>query len=310
MGPIAQKLLKELQQLQATATVTDLNEVRRARAQVAAVAEAIDADTLPPGQHLWMDVFKIYAALGSVLLGSATLRSMASRIEAAEEAYTPGGPPMSPVLDSAFVGWWMADLAVGPCQENLCSIVADLASVLRMPPELRDLAHIFAASHLDVFRATPDDSRRTHLTRLATGEEYLAEVAAGVVLPAGLWLGRLLPYPNRYDHSEAVLWGTPYFLDGPEAESKWRAYFDRQTGALKGADRLNRLARHFKGEKNPVRMLDFMMRNYGGQTAEGLLCLRGVPEESHLRPEGPCLRLCGAPGAAAETLVAETLGEG
>ena len=133
MGPVAQRVISELRHAKRS-NVIDLQALREVRElHQESDAEDDDLSRLPPDQATWMKAFKTLGALSHILLGTEALQPLAKRMDEAEGYYMLGGPPMSPVLDSLFVSWWMLDLGTGPKRETLCSIIASAGPVLRMP---------------------------------------------------------------------------------------------------------------------------------------------------------------------------------
>jgi hypothetical protein len=136
MGPIATKLARDLRRT-ARKPVVDLAAIRdlqQVRLGIARAAE--EASQLPPNHHAWMRVFHVLGNIAQLALGSSALRKLADRVDAADSEYMPGGPPQSPILDSFFMSWWMADLTVGPVRESMCSVLADVGPMLGMPADV------------------------------------------------------------------------------------------------------------------------------------------------------------------------------
>ena len=159
------------------ATVIDLAALRDARE----LSQAMDAatagsDELPASHAAWMRSVTVMSAFAGGLLETHALRKLADRVARADEEYMPGGPPQSPVLDSAFASWWMADLPVGPTRETMSSIIADLGPVMGWPAELTRRARLFAQSRMGVYRATTIGTDRVQLDELVTGARTHAHV--------------------------------------------------------------------------------------------------------------------------------------
>jgi len=288
MRPIAAKLLKEIRKVRSS-KVVDLNALRDTRAAVAEMEKLPDGgDLLPPNQQTWMSLFQAFAGFASGLLGLKALRKLATRIEAAEEEYMPGGPPMSPVLDSAFVAWWLLDLPIGPRRETVASIVCDIAPVLGAPREMCEWIDVLGQSRLGVYRVEQIGTDRVRLDEVLTGWSAEAHIPSDMKSRGPLWLTRLLPPIRAEQPSDWVVWTTPYTLIGPDALAQWTAYCERAAadGASEHGERA--LERYFKAADDPTRWLDYIMDGYAGVAKDtGAIVLRGVPDRPRTLPHHP-----------------------
>jgi hypothetical protein len=133
------------------------------------------------------------ALLTNALLGTRALRKAAEQLTAAEEEYAPGGPPMSPILDSVFMSWSLADLPIGPARETLCSIVAEIGPVLGIHPPLMAAAQTLASSRFSVYRVRELSAHPVELTDVCTAQRMEAEVPVDMRQRGPYWLTRLLP---------------------------------------------------------------------------------------------------------------------
>ena len=289
MGPVAAKIVKELRKAK-RAAVIDLAAVRDARELSHAMDVAMPgSDDLPPNHAAWMRSFAVMTAFAGGLLETHALRKLADRVAAADEEYMPGGPPQSPVLDSVFASWWMADLPVGPTRESMCSIIADLGPVMGWPAELSRCSRHFAQSRLGVYRASKIGTDRVQLDELETGARTHVHVPSDMHTPDGdgseLWLTRLLPPLTRHS-SDWVVWSTPYKLDGDDAEAEWISFCERvmASGAAAKTEPGDRLARHFKAVEQPQRWLEYIMDGYAGVDSHGSIALLGVPDRPATLP--------------------------
>jgi hypothetical protein len=288
MGPVGTKLLKELRKA-ARRPVIDLGAFRDARKRVEAqtLDEDEAADTgLSPNHAAWMQAFEALAGIAHALLGTATLRKHALRVEAADEEYMPGGPPSSPILDSVFVTWWMADLGIGPQRESLVSVLAQVGPLLGFPSRLCECASALAQSRMGAYRVTELGTHRVRLEDLATGHVVEAQLPADLKSRARLWLTRVLS-PLGSDQGDSVVWTTPYELSGVAAEARWLEYFDRAAGGASPAERAGKLAQHFKAADDSTRWMEFIMNGYFGVTQTGGIVLTGVPDRPQTLPHHP-----------------------
>lgn len=282
MGPTASKLAKELRKLQRS-NVVDLSAVRQARAfarELSDLPQDMLAE-LPPNHVAWMQAFKLLGSLGRFLLGSHTLRKLSRVVDDAEAYYMPGGPPMSPILDSVFMSWMMIGARTGPRRESLCDIIADIAPVLGLPKELQQATRTLGACRLGVYRMEELERERVCMTDIASGQAVEAAVPRGLTSRAKLSLTRLLP-PLLPDDSDWVVWTTPAELVAPDAESQWRAYFERVAG--NGEGQAVRVAKHMAAPPKQTYWLDYITDGYAGTTGTGAIALLGVPDRPETLP--------------------------
>ncbi len=283
MGPLTQKLLKELRSARKS-NIIDLAPLREARKAQRQLSEDLraQAHAFPPQHGAWMEHLLTLTNLGNSMLRSRALAKLAERIEAAHELYMPGGPPMSPIYDSVFVCWYTLDLGVGPRRETLFSMLADLAAPLGLPTPLANVLRIAADSSLGIYRVTKLGEARVRLESLATGMGVDAALPQGMDPTGPLWLTRLLP-PLIQGPPDWVVWTTPYHLEDTSAEADWRAYFERVAPESKG--RVERVTRHFKRPPKASFWLDYILDAYAGVRAEsGAVCLTGVPDRPETLP--------------------------
>lgn len=281
MGPVAQRVIHELRNARRN-QVVDLQALREARELYQELdVEDDDLSRLPPDQGTWMKAFQTLAALSNFLLGADALRPLAKRVNEAEDHYMPGGPPMSPVLDSFFMSWWLLDLGTGPQRETLCSIIASAGSVLGMPPGLTEMMRVLGNSRLGVYRVTETGPNRVSLQDLSNEHTIEALLPVDLKSRGSLWLTRLLP-PLTEASKDWVVWTTPYLLRDPNADRDWLDYFERIASG--GANREERIASHFKTPPTATHWLDYVFDAYAGVSSEGAVILSGIPDRPHTLP--------------------------
>lgn len=304
MGPTAKKLIRELRSHRRS-NVVDLGAAREVKQHAqelrAALSDAGKPRALPPNMRRWMDPFGALSGITSMLLGSPSLRKVRHKIDAAQEEYMPGGPPMSPLLDSTYVSWYMADLHIGPRKETLCSILCDLAPLLRLPDEIVEVARRFERTHLDIYRAENLPNGRVKLTRLLDGSSVNAELAEIVPTDNGLWLARVLPPFDPAVNDDSVVWGAPYLLMSEGGEQEWLAFFERVAPGLAGEARAAALVQYFKGG-TPNHMLEYIVNGYYGQAPNSTVVLTGVPDRPETQPHHPDFEPLSSSTASADPL--------
>lgn len=216
---------------------------------------------------------------GSALLGLDTLRETAAQIEATRTAYRPG--PDGPIYDSMFATWWAMDLPILREEgtdgepESIASIIADVGESVGGSSEQVRRMRLLAECRLQVVRIEARKGLRVELADLITAETASVTLSHDADGEEGdLWLVRLLP--PLLPEGEHVCIITPYLLSGPDAESRWRAYFRR----VLGRSAKKRYPSHMRGEP-PSYWLDFVVEAASDDEALNAL-LVGLPREEGL----------------------------
>lgn len=270
MKPVAQKVAKELQKHKQR-KVVDLQAMKELREQFSSLP-TFDEELDVASAHL-MRRYQALMMVAQMLMSAHALDKLVAKVDAAQEAYMPGGPPMSPVTDSLFMTWMLCDVTVGAMGESLASIVADLVPVLGLPRPMQLEARACAESRLGLYRV--DKHQGTHATLFDLVEQK--SIAVRLVEEWGaagqLWLVRVNKNPDDMEPGLHVL-TTPYVLLASEGD--WQAYLGRVSPDRK----LDTLLAHFKRPKTAEFWLDYVMDGYAGVEDE-LICLEGVPD----RPE-------------------------
>lgn len=283
MKPVALKVMKELRKAKRQ-PVINLAAAREAKElQKSLLAPRPELDSLPPNHAAWLRALPVLSGIASLLLETHALRKLADRVRDADEEYMPGGPPMSPVLDSVFMTWWMADLGSGPVRESLCSVIAECGPALGLPAELIRCARVLDESRWGVYRVKDLGADRVELEELMGETRVVAHVPDDLRSRGPLWLTRVLP-PLHAEGSDWVVWTTPYLLGGPSAESEWRAYCERAVAGASLEQRVDRLAQHFKARGTPERFMELIMDGYAGESEIGEIVLLGVPDRPETLP--------------------------
>lgn len=288
MGPVASKLLKEIRKSRRSKVVQldDFRDAAARRDEAETLPEELEA--LPPNHREWMRFFQLVSPAAADLLGSKALRKLAIRIEAIEEEYMPGDPPMSPVRDSVFVNWWLCDAPVGPRRETLATILAEIGPAIGIPEHVNRLFACLGHSRMGVYRVEQIEPGRVRLREISRDFDVRARVPDDMDARGSLWLTRLLPPIVSDAPDDWVVWTTPYHLIERNAVDDWLAYTQRVVAGepTKPADEV--LAQHFKAVDEPIRWLDYIMNGYAGVTPDsGAIGLRGVPDRPETLPLHP-----------------------
>jgi len=274
-GPIATRLVRALQRIK-SARVVDLRAFREGMARATDMQKTVATRETLAGFHpvhaVYVAVQNQVSVLTEQLMALPETAKLADRIEAAQDEYMPGGPPMSPLTTSYFTCWAFFDAAVGPRRETLGTCVVAVGKLLCMDPSFLALVQVMQDSCMRVY---------VHEGFHADGTILLRDLASGAsvpcIVPSGwrgargeLCLARVLPPPVGAAEVSLVF-TTPYVLRGA-SESDWVAYLERALGAAKG-DANKTVA----ALKYGVDWSEYIFAGYAGHVTEAIF-LEGLPD--------------------------------
>lgn len=280
-GPIATRLVSALRTVKG-AQVVDLRAFRVGTARAAELQKSVtkreDLADFHPAHALYVYVQNQVSVLAEQLTALPETAKLADRIEAAQDEYMPGGPPMSPLTTSYFTCWAFFDAAVGPRRETLGTCVLTVGKVLGMDPGFLALVQIMQDSCMRVYvHEGLNADGTTKLRDLASGARVPCMVPSGWRGARGeVWLARILPPPVGAVEV-SVVFTTPYVLRGA-SEQDWAAYLDRALGAATG-DANKTVA----ALKYGIDWSEYIFAGYAGYVTEAIF-LEGLPDVPALLP--------------------------
>ena len=284
-GPITEKLIRVARRAQ-NASVVDLAAFRAggeiARELKATMMTKERADELHPVHAFWSLVQHNLSMFGEQVLGLPEADRMAKLIAAAEEEYTPMGPPMSPLTGTYFFGWAYCDLTVGAAKETAAGATIDVIATLGIDPGLLSLMRTFAASRMGLWTVLGHGDGTTILREGVMGDTRECVVPAGYPGTRGeLWLVRVLPSPA--EGLPSLVFTTPYVLWSPP--SAWEDYLGRTLTRMdpKKPDRAYpTLMKHGLSARY---WPEFVFEAYANHRPEAVFLL-GLPDVDGSRPHG------------------------
>lgn len=211
-----------------------------------------------------------------------SLRKLNDAIADAQEHYMPGGPPMSPVLDTAFSTWMLFDLRRGRARESVSDIIS---AIIRKKghathPLLLRLEQ-FMASHWAVYTCTRvSSSSECEVRNILTGEDLRVVHDHALSIKLGdqvLW--RLLA-PER--PGEAWIGALSAYLISGVRVRDWQMYAERVTGASDPSP--SAVRNLFSTADAERRWLDYLVDGYLGVDPLGRVTLTGVPDRPDSLP--------------------------
>ncbi len=282
---IAHKIVQQLRKFQ-TRNVVDLAQFRHAKEVVLAQrSEAMEGlEDLHPLHAAYSYVMETASSMASLLVGLPELSKLGERIEAAEEAYMPSGPPMSPITKSYFANWTLFDLTVGLQNDSLGSCVAAVSRAVGSHPSYVEFLEQLCRTRPGLYTCEGQVGEAFALEELVTGRRHATLVPSGYDARRGdLLLLRLLPAFGR-DFPLALAVTTPYLIVSP-GRSDWEAYFERTLRGLghDPAQAYEALMKRGAAPHGPRYWTEYIFEAYANHRTEVVL-LEGLPDVAEGRP--------------------------
>ncbi len=273
-APIAARILKALR-AQQSAKVIDFSAFKRGREQAEMLDQSMVTPTELEGFYPGHAMYIVAQNWASIMMETLTAMEEAAKfaalIGAADEAYMPQGPPMSPITTSCFSMWAAFDAAVGLRNETLGSIILHLGQHLGVDGTTLRLVGAMQDSAMRVYSAISVDMDVVRLLDILSGQELDAYCSAGRrIQQRELWLVRVLP-PAR-DGELAIAMTTPYVLQNADAPA-WRAYFQCALGAAAATPAKTQAALKFR-----IDWLEYIFAAYASHS-DSEVYLTGIPDQ-------------------------------
>jgi len=194
----------------------------------------------------------------------------------AEDAYIPGGPPLSPITVSYFTTWALFDVRFGPDQETIGTCLLDVADLVGMDTRTLETVQHFQASRMGIYEHVGRVASRVRLRELVTGDTFECYVAAGYLGKEGeLWYVRRCP-PLRDLFNYHLVFTTPYVLT-ETSKADWTAYLNKSILATGRTDRRMALHEVLKYGREPRFWSEFIFLGYHHHHPDAIF-LAGLPD--------------------------------
>jgi len=165
------------------------------------------------------------------------LSKLMDQVEAAQDEYTPDGPPISPISKSYYLNWAMFDIPTGINRETLGTCVAAVSKALGSHPGHFEFIEHMCRTRPGFYVHEGFEGDSVVLQELVTDKRYTTIVPSGYRgEPGDLLLLRILP-SFLPEYKQALAMTTPYKIISPEVEA-WNAYFDRTLASLGAKDKV------------------------------------------------------------------------
>jgi hypothetical protein len=218
-------------------------------------------------------------------------------ISSTHEHFTPGGPPISPVHDSLWVGWSSVDLRVGKHRETAAEVAREVLPMLGLGSAVLDSLDRVMASRLGIYRIVEPLQRivgggdRYRVRELVTNRELVVQTLEEFdpFLPQDLLLLRPIAATEEQARERQVshmVVATPYVLRG-RTEPEWLDYFEREaTKISKGRLTPSEYEALMRGAGDPAqtRWLEYVMDGYAGTEPHNVVILEGIPDRPETLP--------------------------
>ena len=197
-------------------------------------------------------------------------------VGAAEDAYIPGGPPLSPITVSYFTTWALFDVRFGPDQETIGTCLLDVAELVGMDTRTLETVQNFQASRMGIYEHVGRVASRVRLRELVTGDTFECYVAAGYLGKEGeLWYVRRCP-PLRDLFNYHLIFTTPYVLT-ETSKADWTAYLNKSILETGRTDRRTALHEVLKYGREPRFWSEFIVLGYHHYQPDAIF-LAGLPD--------------------------------
>ena len=237
-------------------------------------------DELPTGltsdERRWMFYLAQVTRLSAGMRRLKTLSKLACRIEQLEERYRQCDSWEGSIPEPFFTSWMLTHVSVGPSNETLATIIAEILKALDAPRSLVATADTFAASYCGFYAIVERRVDLVLVEELVTHDRFAIRTNTPYPAePGTVWWVRLLPNP---DGSWTAL-GPPHVFGALNARDGLAGYFRRTIGAATPA-----AYRYFlRCNSTPEHWFEFMLDAFAGY--DGVVHLQGVPDRPLSLPQ-------------------------
>ena len=290
MRKIATKVLKQINKANAR-KVIDLNEYRQQKKatedlfnQIITTEKAIKTGH-DPLHAVYIHTQNLLSILVEALqaIPEPALSRFFNTVEAADNAYVPSSPPMSPLTKSYFNCWLLFDITAGLNKETLSTIIIDLANQFGLQKAMLEVMQTMQDSRMGIYEFI---GRQSDIILL---RELTGNAVIPCICPAGylgtqqgeLWFVRILP-PVLAPFDYSVVFTTPYVLLSPDKNS-WEAYLNRTISDKKTKTTANSLENLMKQGLSDNYWNEYIFQAYVNHKPD-VIYLQGLPDVSSSRP--------------------------
>ena len=210
------------------------------------------------------------------------LGKLMSRVEAAQDEYMPGYPPMSPMTSTFFWPWMLYDMSVNAKGETFAAILLSVGQELKMAPVFLDTLSTLPESRLGLHVHEGWRDGRILLRELVSGTLRCCDTGSNYAGATGeLWLARVL-MPPLPDMPHALVFSTPYVVQRADL-AQWQAYLQRTLSKTNNADEQGAYCCLMKHGLAPNYWAEYVFEAYANHNANAVYIL-GLPAVDESRP--------------------------
>jgi hypothetical protein len=283
MARIAQRLRKEFRSA-LKQTIIPLAAIKRGEENAESIEAVEDfiADGLHPLHAIYANLTNLIGLFVEQLVCMPFLHRAHSFLVKAEDLYTPGYPPMSPITKSHYNNWTLFDVRFGPDQETLGECFIEVADLLEIDPLQVEAGQNLCRSRLGMYQIASSSGAHFQLRELITDRKIEAIMTSGFkARPGGFVLVRLLP-PLQGIPFPHIGVTTPYVLAG-STETDWIEYFRLQQILVGAPGAEERLRRHMKYGKDDWYWCEFLFYGYVNHRSDAIF-VTGSPDRPETLP--------------------------
>ncbi len=285
IGPIARKLLKHFQNSYQQ-KVVNLQAWRQSQSEFDTISIDITSRLTGNPKMVSFDLYNFVQnwAMGimEVMQEMPELDKLMTRIEAAQEEYMPGYPPMSPITGTFFWTWVLYDLTHNAQGETFAAILLALGQEFKMSPVFMATLAILSQARLGLHVCEGQQDGRVLLTELVTGTSRICDTGSGYKGVRGeLWLARVLP-PPMPEVAYSLVLTTPYVVLDAD-RTTWGAYLQRTLPKINQNDQQAAYAGLMKGALAPNYWLEYVFEAYSNYNDHAIFIV-GLPDIDKSRP--------------------------
>jgi len=198
MRKIATKVLKQINKANAR-KVIDLNEYRQQKKaaedlfnQITTTEKAIKTGH-DPLHAVYIHTQNLLSILVEALqaIPEPALSRFFNTVEAADDAYVPSNPPMSPLTKSYFNCWLLFDITAGLNKETLTTIIIDLANQLGIHKAMIEVMQTMQDSRMGIYEFMGRQGNKILLRELRACLKITCTIQSRQTIYQGDWLQKL-----------------------------------------------------------------------------------------------------------------------
>lgn len=246
-------------------------------------ADALIAEGVHPLHAIYANLTNLISLFVEELADLPGFHRQYKFLVKAEDLYTPGYPPVSPITVSYYIGWTTLDVAFGLDNETFADCFLGVSDLLGIDPIQVEAVRNLCQSRIGIYEvASASGAGQFRLREIVTDKELEATFPSGFQgRPGELILVRVLPPLESFPSPHLAI-TTPYLLLGC-SKADWLEYFRRQEILAGAPGAEERLYRHMKRGKDDWYWSEFLFYGYVNHRADAIF-VAGFPDRPETQP--------------------------